>query len=159
MVRTELHAVELGDVSSPALTGGLPAFEQACAAIDATRLGDPAESARLLALWFDGVALLDATSQGKSGVAQPRVVAAMTRLATAWLAPRFAGEPRPAIHARIADLRPVEQNERMGELFDKRNEGTLAADEKAELYRLGQFFEDLQPILNQAIMALPPLKS
>ena len=83
----------------------------------------------------------------------------MTRLATAWLSPRFAGEPRRGIHARIESLRPVEQNERMGELFDKRNEGVLAADEKAELYRLGQFFEDLQPILNQAIMALPPLKS
>ena len=70
-----------------------------------------------------------------------------------------AGEPRPAMHARIAQLRPVEQNERMGELFDKRNEGELTADERSELYRLGQFFTDLQPILNKAIMSLPPLKS
>ena len=47
----------------------------------------------------------------------------------------------------------------MSELFDKRNEGELTADERSELYRLGQFFTDLQPILNKAIMSLPPLKS
>ncbi len=161
MVRTELQAAEVGVSPTPReLLDGLPAYEAACFAVEAARLGEPDQSATLLAYWFDGVALLDAISQaGHGGGAEPRVVAAMTHLATAWLTPRFAGEPRHGIHDRIAQLRPIEQNERMGELFGKRNEGTLSADEKAELYRLGQFFTDLQPILNKAITSLPPLKS
>ena len=163
MNTTAAQAVEPGGRVSPTPHqpfDGLPAFEVACLAVEASRLGDPEESARLLARWSDGVALLDPLSLGRvGGEAQPRVVAAMTHLATAWLSPRFAGEPQPAIHARIAQLRPIEQNERMGELFDKRNEGELTADERSELYRLGQFFTDLQPILNKAIMSQPPLKS
>lgn len=171
MSTTVDHAVQLGGRPPPPVRGlldGLPAYETACFAVEAARLGDPEQSAALLARWFDGVALLDAITREKSGAArpdgvggdaEPRVVAAMTHLATAWLSPRFEGEPRTAIRRRIRSLRPVEQNERMGDLFDKRNEGTLATEEKAELYRLGQFFEDLQPILNKAIMSLPPLKS
>ena len=171
MSTTVDHAVQLGDRPSPSVRGlldGLPAYEKACFAVEAARLGEPEQSAALLARWFDGVALLDAISRAKSdagrtdgvgGDAEPRVVAALTHLATAWLSPRFAGEPRTAIHDRIARLRPVEQNERMGDLFDKRNEGALTADERSELNRLGQFFTDLQPILTQAVTSLPPLKS
>ena len=97
MSTTVDHAVQLGDRPSPSVRGfldGLPAYEKACFAVEAARLSDPEQSAALLARWFDGVALLDAISRAKSdagrpdgvgGDAEPRVVAALTHLATAWL--------------------------------------------------------------------------
>lgn len=169
MSTTADQAVELANRSPSAprvLSDGLPAYEAACLAVAAERLDDPAESATLLARWFDGVALLDAISQAKSGAgrpghgdAEPRVVAAMTHLATAWLSPRFAGEPRPAMHGRIAQLRPVEQNARQVDLCEKNSEYGLTPDERGELDRLMEFFDALQTVLNSAIRSLPPRTS
>ena len=145
------------------LFDGLPAFEQACVAVEASRLGDPVESATLLARWHDGVALLDAIFRAKSDASrpahgdgsEPRIVAAMTRLATAWLSPRFAGEPRVVSRKRIASLRPVGPSERLRELMSKNTEGTLTPEERSEFLRLHKFFETLQDIVDAALFPTP----
>lgn len=140
-------------------TGGLldalPAYEAACLAVEAGRLGDPAQAANLLARWFEGVALLDAISRAKSD-AEPRLIAAMTHLATAWLSPRYAGEPRTAMHGRIAQLRPVEQNELQVDLCEKNSQYGLTPDERGDLDRLLEFFHSLQTVLNSAIRSSSP---
>jgi len=171
MVRTGQQTAEVGDRSPLAtreLLDNLPAFEAACAAVEPNRLNEPEQSAQLLARWFDGVSLLDTISRVKSdasrpdrdgSAAEPRVVAAMTRVATAWLSPRFAGEPRIDCRKRIPSLRPVEQSLRLQELMGKNTEGTLTPDERGEFERLHEFFDTLQSILTEAVHATFPPKS
>ena len=157
MSTTVDQAAELGGRSPPTPSGlldGVPAFERAGLAVESARLSEPDGSATLLARWFDGVALLDALSRAKSD-AEPRLVAAMTRLATAWLSPRFAGEPRTVSRKRIASLRPAEPSERLRELMGKNTEGTLTPEERGDFLRLHKFFETLQDIVDAALYPIP----
>ena len=139
----------------------LSQYERACAGFDPLRPDARAEVERL---WRDGVALWHELHQ--AGQASPfspdkfaRLEAAMTRTATSWLAPRFPGEPREPIYARIPSLRPVEEGERLQDLMEKNSEGTISQDEDRELAHLNQLFQSLQPILNAAILALPSRSS
>jgi len=155
------EAVQHGGGLSPGVRGlldGLPAYEAACHAVEAARLGDPAQSATLLARWFEGVALLDALSRVKSDP-EPRLTAAMTHLATAWLSPRSVGEPRTVTRERIPSLRPIEQSEPFQDLMGKNNEGTLTPDERREFLRLHEFYDTLQSVLTEAIHATFPRMS
>lgn len=136
----------------------LSQYEQVCAGFDPMR---PDARAELERHWRDGVALWHELSPaGQVSPPSPskfaRLQAAMTRIATSWLAPRYVGEPREPIYDRVPSLRPVEEGERLQDLMEKNSEGTLSPDEDRELAHLQQFFQSLQPILNAAILALPP---
>ena len=139
----------------------LSQYERACAGFDPLRPDARAEVERH---WRDGVALWhELHPAGQVAPLSPdklaRLQAAMTRVATCWLAPRYAGEPREPIYARISNLRPAEEGERLQDLMENNSEGTISQDEGRELARLSQFFQSLQPILNAAIVALPSRSS
>ena len=136
----------------------LSQFEQMCAGFDPTR---PDAREEVVGRWRDGVALWHALRPTgvvptEFGREFARLKSAMTRIATTWLAPRYAGEPRDTIYARIPSLRPVAENERLQELMEKNNEGVISPEEHGELVHLNDFFDTLQPVLCDALLALPP---
>lgn len=145
------------------LTGSMPAFERMCSRSRADDMSGPEGRQRLLEIWLAGVEILDAISLQRDDASldelERRCVAGMSGLATTWLAPRFEGEPRPAIRDRIANLRPVEQNERQQDLCEKNSEGSLTVKEWGELQRTLGFFDTLQSILGEAIRSNFPRKS
>ena len=112
----------------------LTQYERACTGFDALRPDARAEVERHVrggvALWHD------LCPAGRASPLSPdkfsRLQAAMTRVATSWLAPRYVGETRDTIYARIPSLRPVAENERLQELMEKNNEGKLTAAERRE---------------------------
>ena len=139
----------------------LSQFEQACAGFDPTR---PDARSMVERYWRDGVVIWHELSPAgqvspPSATKFARLQSAMTRIATSWLAPRYDGEPREPIYGRIPSLRPAAENDRLQELMEKNTEGTLSPEEYAELIHLNGFFQTLQPILNSAILALPPRSS
>lgn len=139
----------------------LTQYERACTGFDALRPDARAEVERHVrggvALWHD------LCPAGRASPLSPdkfsRLQAAMTRVATSWLAPRYVGETRDTIYARIPSLRPVAENERLQELMEKNNEGTISPGEYSKLVQLNEFFEEFQPVLTSAILALPPRSS
>lgn len=136
-------------------------YERACAGFDPLR---PDARAEVEKHWRDGVALWhELWPAGQASSRSPdqfaRLQTTMTRVATIWLTPRYHGEPREPIYARIPSLRPVAENERLQELMERNSEGTIPPDEYSELVQLNEFFERLQPILCDALLALPPRSS
>ena len=148
-------------------------FERACSQISSAPLDDAHRQSEYLKAWQFGVPLIDWVSTWNWGTSLPdiggrvadlfprhysflksvgpRYLAAMTQLATAWLSPRFAGEPRTATRQRIPSLKPVDQSLRLQELMGKNTEETLTPDERGEFERLHEFFETLQDIIDAAL--------
>ena len=113
-----LRAVSQLDQLEAFIAADIPSFERACSRISSAPLDDAHRQAECLKAWEFGVPLVDWVSTWNWGTTLPniggrvadlfprhhsflksvgpRYLAAMTQLATAWLSPRFAGEPRPA---------------------------------------------------------------
>ena len=132
----------------------LTQYEQACADFDSLRPDARAEVERR---WRTGIELYDVLpTTGTNSDESARLRAAVTALATRWLRPRVPRETRDRVVERIVALKVPELNDRLAELTPKNTDGTLSAEESAELERLHDRLDFFQDVLSAAIHALPP---
>ena len=172
-----LRAVSQLDQLEAFIAADIPIFERVCLRISTTPLNDAHRQTECLNAWHCGIPLVDWISTwnwltslpddgGRAAAllpryhallssVGPRYLAGMTQLATAWLSPRFAGEPRNEIRKRVADLRPAYESAELIELMGKNTEGMLTPVERNEFLRLHKFFEMLQDIVDTALYPNP----
>jgi len=168
-----LSAIQLSDHADAMISNDLTTFENECDEMLQNTTRNLDASKLIVSQWMRGIYFVDMLADwsrlvdiAKNTAAleimlpqlhrlflliEPRILAAMRRIAGVWLAAWSADETRGVLYERIAALRPVEQNEKLQGLMGKNSEGTITPAEYAELVRLNQFFDILQAIIDDAI--------